>query len=107
MKLVLTMCLQLRTILCGLCKEQYLTGGYIISLRGVNKLLEKYKDCFFSSDWMTTRLQYDNHSYSYFPWLIIQEGRDTSLRNSPDADHNKVVNLLNDIGYELDNYIME
>ena len=85
--------------------EQYLTAGYIISLKGAQSLLNDFGNCFFSSDWMTTRLQHYNHSYCYFPWLIVQEGKDSTIGCKVDADHAKVVRCLQEIDYSLDNYI--
>lgn len=78
-------------------QEQYLTAGYILSIRGAVKLLKLFEGNFASSDWMTSRLQQNNHSYCYFPWLIIQEGLDSTLkkeREMCDADHAKVVRCL-------------
>jgi len=74
--------------------NQFLTGGYIISQRGVSALLDMFYNNYFSSDWMTSRIQYRNRTYSYFPWLIIQEGRDSTIKDSPDADYEKVVRCL-------------
>jgi glycosyl transferase family 25 len=89
-----------------LCKEQYLTAGYIISIKGARSILNKYSNCFYSSDWMTSRIQYNNHSYCYFPWLIIQEGNESTIGSCVEEDHNKVVRCLNEIDYGLDNYII-
>lgn len=88
-----------------LVNDQYLTGGYILSKRGAVKLLDMFSSCLFGADWMTTRLQTYGHSYSYFPWIIIQEGKDTTIGGHFNEDHAKVIRLLNDINYSLDNYI--
>ena len=85
--------------------EQYLTGGYILSLRGAMRLLDRFKDCFYSSDWMTSRLQEFGACYSYFPWLIIQEGIESTIGSGVEIDHEKVVRCLNEIEYSLDNYV--
>ena len=85
--------------------EQYLTGAYLISNRGVTRVLNQYNQCFHSSDWMTSRLQYHGASYSYFPWLVIQEGLDSTLGNRVDEDHAKVVSCLTQIDYSLDHYV--
>jgi glycosyl transferase family 25 len=90
----------------NLCKEQYLTGGYIISLRGVKNILNLFNNYYYSSDWMTSRLQLYNHSYCYFPWLIIQEGNESIIGSCFKEDHNKVIRCLNEISYGLDNYII-
>ncbi len=88
-----------------ICKEQFLTGGYIISNKGAKILLDSFKECYCMIDWMTSRLQLLGHSYCVFPWLIIQEGRESTIGSNVDADHAKVVRCLNDINYSLDNYI--
>lgn len=85
--------------------EQYLTAGYILSKKGAQQLLNDFGNCFFSSDWMTSRLQLHGHSYCYFPWLIIQEGIDSTIGQNLEADHAKVLQCLNNINYSLDNYI--
>lgn len=87
-------------------QEQYLTGGYIISQKGARKVLDLFEGYYGSSDWMTTRLQTMGHSYSYFPWLIIQEGDESTIGSGVDADHAKVVRCLGAIQYELDNYVI-
>lgn len=89
------------------CKEQYLTAGYIISRRGVDKIMRDFGGRFCSSDWMTSRLQLHGHSYCYFPWLIIQEGNDSSIGQQFEADHAKVVRCLYSIQYSLENYITD
>lgn len=88
-------------------QEQYLTAGYILSIRGAQILTHWYNDKVAASDWMTSRLQQHRHSYCYFPWLIIQEGKDSTLKKegeTHDADHQKVVRCLGEIDYSLDNY---
>ena len=86
--------------------EQYLAAGYIISQKGVNTILNMFHDNYAASDWMMWNLQYLGNSYSYFPWLIIQEGRESTIGSNIDADHEKVVNCLNKIEYSLDNYVI-
>jgi GR25 family glycosyltransferase involved in LPS biosynthesis len=86
--------------------EQYLTGGYILTVKGAITLLNAFSNCFFSSDWMTSRLQKCGHSYTYFPWLIIQEGNESTIGSSNNEDHKKVLRCLNNINYELSNYII-
>jgi glycosyl transferase family 25 len=83
-------------------KEQYLTAGYILSQQGAKQLLEQFQGHFCGSDWMLTRLQLHGHAYCYFPWLIIQEGRDSSIREDCGPDRDKVVRLLKEIDYDLD-----
>jgi GR25 family glycosyltransferase involved in LPS biosynthesis len=88
-------------------QEQYLTGGYILSIRGVIRLFMWYEGNFAASDWMTSRLQQNNHSYSYFPWLIIQDGSDSTLgkvNNNRNEDNDRILNYLGEIGYDISNY---
>ena len=93
------------TWVCTKDKEQYLTAGYVLSNKGARTLLEDFNNCYFSSDWMTSRLQLHGHSYSYFPWLIIQEGKDSDIGSNLEADREKVLHCLNKIQYSLDHYI--
>jgi GR25 family glycosyltransferase involved in LPS biosynthesis len=86
------------------CKNQYLTGAYIISLQGANRILTQFQDCYYSADWMTSRLQENDKSYTYFPWLVIQEGLDTTIESGYEADQAKVIRCLDEIGYPLTNY---
>ena len=85
-------------------EEQFLTGGYIISQRGAKHILEMFHDNYASSDWMTSRLQMRWNSYSYFPWLIIQEGDESTIGSGVEADHAKVIRCLTEIKYSLENY---
>ena len=82
-----------------IAKEQYLTGGYILSLQGAKRLLNRFEGYFYSSDWMTSRLQEHSCCFTYYPWLIIQEGYDTTIGGNLQADHQKVIKCLNNIGY--------
>ena len=84
-------------------KEQYLTAGYIISNKGASHILN-WRECYYAIDWMTTRLQLNNHSYCYFPWLIIQEGKDSDTGEQVVQDHEKVIRCLKNINYSLTNY---
>lgn len=88
-----------------LVTEQYLTAGYILSLKGAQRLLHDFAHCFYSSDWMTTRLQNYGQSYSYFPWLCIQENAESCIGNAVDANRKKVVDSLAKINYDLANYV--
>ena len=88
-----------------LVTDQYLTGGYVLSLEGAKRLLGMFSSELWGADWMTTRLQTMGRSWSYFPWLIVQEGFDSTIGSGVEADHAKVVRLLGDIGYDLgENY---
>jgi len=84
--------------------EQYFGGGYILSQEGAKWLLSHFQDTYCSTDWMTTRMQERGKSYSYYPWLIIQEGRDTTIGSGVDLDHQKVVACLKSIDYPISNY---
>lgn len=88
----------------SLAFEQYLCGAYIISLDGAKHLLDSFAGYYGSSDWMTTRLQCRGHSYVYFPWLVIQEGADTTIGSGYEADHAKVLRCLSEANYDLSNY---
>lgn len=84
--------------------EQYLCGGYILSKKGARIMLSMFENNCAMSDWMTTRLQLQGHSYSYFPWLIIKEGKETTIGSNIDADHQKVLRCLSEINYDIKNY---
>lgn len=86
--------------------ENYLTGGYIISRNGVEQLLDMFQNCYYTSDWMTSRLQQFSNSYTYFPWLIIQDGKESTIGSDVNADHNKVKRCLTDVNYSFNNYII-
>ena len=87
------------------CKEQYLTGAYIISLEGAKQVLRYFNGWFCSSDWMITRLQLYGKSYTYFPWLVIQEGFESTIGSGVFEDHAKVLRLLHEINYPIENYL--
>ena len=57
-------------------------------------------NCYYTSDWMLVNLQKYGNSYSYYPWLIIQEGYESTIGSNVDADHQKVIRCLNEIGYD-------
>jgi GR25 family glycosyltransferase involved in LPS biosynthesis len=86
-------------------RDQYLTGAYILSLGGAKRLLQMFSHEYASADWMTTRLQTQGHSYTYFPWLVIQEGYESTIGSGVEADHAKVLRCLGEIHYDLNNYI--
>ena len=50
----------------------------------------------WEADWMTWRLQKEGHSYAYFPWPVIQEGKDTTIGSDVEANRSKVLRLLGD-----------
>lgn len=87
-------------------EEQYLTGAYIISRQGLVNILEIFSAQIHAADYMTTRLQRMSNSYTYFPWLVIQDGKDSTIGSGVDEDHKKVVKCLSESNYSLDNYII-
>jgi GR25 family glycosyltransferase involved in LPS biosynthesis len=90
----------------NIVREQYFGGGYILSKSGAKWLLDRFSGKFYSTDWMTTRLQELGRSYSYYPWLIIQEGKDSTIGSGVDLDHAKVLRCLSQIDYSIDNYFI-
>jgi GR25 family glycosyltransferase involved in LPS biosynthesis len=84
--------------------EQYLTGGYVISKKGVANILGMFCRTLCASDWMTSRLQTLGKSYSYFPWLIIQDGSESTIGSDFNADHQKVLRCLGKINYSIDDH---
>ena len=78
-----------------LCKEQWLTGAYIVSKKGARWMLANFPQK-WEADWMTWRLQKEGHSYTYFPWPVIQEGKDTTIGSDVEANRGKVLRLLGD-----------
>ena len=81
--------------------HQCLTGGYILSRKGVRRILEMFSSGFYVADWMTEQLQNDGHCYSYFPWLIIQDGYDSTIGGDADENYRKVLFYLNEIQSSL------
>ncbi len=89
-----------------LAREQFMAAGYILHNRGARWLLNTYSQEFQMSDWMTTRMQLYKRCYTYFPWLIIQEGRESTLQSNEklNADFEKVRRLLREANYPIENY---
>jgi GR25 family glycosyltransferase involved in LPS biosynthesis len=89
-------------------KDHCLAGGYIIHQRGAKFILEQFKDMYYCIDWMTQILQARGHSYSYFPWLIIQDGSTSNINDDKSGkmtpDYQKVIRLLNEANYPIENY---
>jgi hypothetical protein len=86
--------------------EQYLTGAYIVSRRCLYYLLETFRNKIYAADYMTTTLQKMGYSYTYFPWLVIQDGLESTIGSGVVEDHEKVKRCLKDIDYSLSNYII-
>ena len=76
-----------------ICKEQWLTGAYIVSKKGARWMLDNFPEK-WEADWMTWCLQNQGHSYAYFPWPMIQEGKDTTIGSDVEANRSKVLRLL-------------
>ena len=88
-------------------QEQFLCAGYVLSLRGATQLLQSFEGTFPMSDGMTRCLQQRRHSYCFFPWLIIQDGVDSTLKPTEaaqQADAAKVRRCLGEIGHSMDHY---
>jgi GR25 family glycosyltransferase involved in LPS biosynthesis len=85
---------------------QYSTIGYIISNKGAKWILEEFKDCFDRSDSMTIALQNHGNCYTHFPWLVIQDGLDTTIGSNIDYDNKKMFTNLDKINYSLENYVI-
>jgi GR25 family glycosyltransferase involved in LPS biosynthesis len=90
--------------------EQFLCGAYVVSLAGVRNMFyimwSLFKDIVYMSDWTTSRLQEMGRCWTYYPWLVIQEGRESLIGSGVDLDHAKVVRCLDEIGYDISgNYV--
>ena len=83
-----------------LCREQWLTGAYIVSKKGIQWLLANFPQK-WEADWMTWRLQDQGHSYAFFPWPVIQEGKDSTIGSNVEENRSKVLRLL---GSHISNY---
>lgn len=88
--------------------DQCLSAGYIINKKGIKFILNHFKNLYYCIDWMTQILQSRGHSYSYFPWLIIQENHKSDTRANDKTDENvdylKVKDVLAKHSYSLDHY---
>lgn len=84
-----------------LTENQCSTGAYIIHRRGIEYILRM--DVLYSADWMTQIIQFQHHSYSFFPWLVIQDFIDSSI-SDVNVDREKMHRLLREANYSLDNY---
>lgn len=82
------------------------TGGYIISKKGAEWILNNFKDGYCVADYMTYQLQnnFPGYSYSFFPWLIIQDGKDSELGNR--LQYNENVEKLACIQYDIKKYLL-
>jgi dCMP deaminase len=85
-------------------KRQCLTGGYLIRNHAMQYLIDTYKGKWACADWMTQVLQERGHSYSIFPWLVIQDGSPSFIQQDNSPDYQKVCRLLSSVNYSLENY---
>jgi len=84
--------------------NQYFTAGYILSRKGAEYLTETFKTKIYASDAMTAYMQYRQRSYSYFPWLIIQDESKSTIQENKDHDWFKVKRLLEEHHIPLSDY---
>jgi GR25 family glycosyltransferase involved in LPS biosynthesis len=85
-------------------RDQCLSAAYLIRHHAAKWMLDHHKQMYFAIDWMTQVLQRRGHSYTYYPWLVIQEGRDSFNTSNLDADRAKVERLLFASKYGLEHY---
>ncbi len=86
-------------------RDQCLAGAYIIRKKAIEYILGTHTAMYYCIDWMTQVLQARGHSYTYFPWLAIQEGSTSDIQGgAPTADFQKVRRLLSWANYPLANY---
>jgi dCMP deaminase len=85
-------------------KRQAMTAGYLIRAHAMAYLLHIFSSKLACADWMTQILQERGHSYSIFPWLIIQDGSPSFIQKDNSHDYHKVLTLLQSIDYSIDNY---
>ena len=89
--------------------ESYLTGAYIISLKGAQGLVNSQVR--LPSDHMLLMLQRttgNKHCYSYFPYLAIQSSMDSDIEGSiPFFSYSNMLKQLESVQYNLDNYVRE
>jgi mannosyltransferase OCH1-like enzyme/GR25 family glycosyltransferase involved in LPS biosynthesis len=83
--------------------KQYMTAGYIISNNAARFIIDKFKNTkYIAADHMTMALQDKGNCFTYCPWLIIQEDKESDIQS--DAH---LYNVLKNIKYNLDraNYV--
>lgn len=88
-------------------EEQFLCGAYVVSLAGVRNIFHimsgLFENVVYMSDWTTSRLQEIGRCWTYFPWLVIQEGRESLIGSGFELDHMKVVRCLGEVEYDISN----
>ena len=85
--------------------NQCLTAGYILSRGGARFLVDRFREEYFASDCMTQDLQNQGKCFSFFPWLIIQDGTPSTIQQNNGADVDKVIRVLGQYGMSLSDYI--
>lgn len=85
-------------------QEQFLCAGYLLSLRGASWLLQTFQGNFPMSDWMTRCLQQRRQSYCFFPWPIIQDGVDSTLKATNAAQQADAAKVRRCLGDMIDHY---
>ncbi len=85
-------------------RDQCLAGAYIITKDAAAWILGHFSAQYYCIDWMTQVLQQRGHSYTYYPWLAIQEGNESYNGSNVDADYAKVERCLEASVYGLENY---
>lgn len=88
----------------SIVKRQAMTGAYIIRKHAIQHLLYTYNNNWACADWMTQVLQERGHSYSIFPWLVIQDGSPSFIQSDNSPDYQKVLSLLEKANYPISNY---
>ncbi len=84
--------------------RQALSAGYLLHRRGIDFLFSRYGGEWYCIDWMTQVLQERKHCYSIFPWLVIQDGSASFIQKNNSPDYQKVLRLLSEVNYPIENY---
>jgi GR25 family glycosyltransferase involved in LPS biosynthesis len=86
--------------------QQCMAAAYLLTRPALVWLTTTFRSCIYASDHMTMILQARAPCITYFPWLVIQEGRDSYIQKKDhfDADVAKVRRLLAAANYSLDHY---
>lgn len=80
-----------------------MAAAYVLQPHAAEWLVQAFSEKLYAADAMTMALQEQGHCYTYFPWLVIQEGYDSALRD-PNPDAAKVRRLLEKHGSDLTMY---
>jgi glycosyl transferase family 25 len=85
-------------------RNQCLAGAYIIRNHAAAWILQTFSNMYYCIDWMTQILQNRGHSYTYYPWLAIQEGNESYNGSNVSADYEKVERCLSNSNFGLEHY---